>query len=117
MGPHNSYCRKENEPAYFRPAKRPFSSLTNEELQVLFEFRCSKVKLDPKGFWDDVRSVYWGEMIDKLHDLYELMLEIQSRYPKVEVIGKSGSNFDKMLPLDEAEWVLLNAKKYEKKSK
>lgn len=75
----------ETKPAFFRPENRRLIELTNEELQSLFELRASKIKLDPKGFWNNERIVYWADMIPKLADLYLVMLEIQSRYPEKEM--------------------------------
>jgi hypothetical protein len=76
---------RETDPAFFRPPERRLSELSNEELQALFEMRSSKVKIDPKGFWDNNKIVYWEMMWPKLMELYEVMLEIQSRYPKSEI--------------------------------
>lgn len=101
------------KPAFYRPTERRLLSLNNEELQQLFELRASKVKLDPKGFWDDNRIVYWDDMIPRLQALYEVMLEIQARYPWYEITGGKelfeklswGSRFRRMLPLLEAHWI------------
>lgn len=77
--------QRETEPAYFRPAVRRLKDLTNEELQQLYELRASKIKLDPEGFWGNLRIVYWRQTIPRIDDLYEVLLEIQSRYPKSEI--------------------------------
>jgi hypothetical protein len=86
---------RETDPAYFRPKTRRLKHLSNEELQQLFELRSSKIKVDPKGFWDNNQIVYWNEMIPKLDDLYEVLLEIQSRYPKSEIYA----NDSRLLPV------------------
>src|SRR4051794_14757158 len=76
---------RETDPAFFRPVERLLVDLTNEELQALFDLRASRVQLDPKGFWDNDKIVYWNAMIPKLRGLYLIMLEIQARYPKAEI--------------------------------
>lgn len=99
---------KEELPAWFRPAVRRYKDMTNEELQGLFELRASKVKLDPKGFWDDNRIVYWSTMIPVLASLYEIMLEIQSRYPASEMLYEGEARFwEPLLPVPEAGWLRL----------
>lgn len=99
---------RETEAAPYRPKDRKLVDLTNEEIQALFNMRASKVKLDPKGFWDCNKIVYWHEMIPLLMDLYEVMLEIQSRYPKSEICKYLGA-FD-LLPVP-AKWILQNGLK------
>jgi len=73
--------------------------MTNEELQALFELRASKVKMDPRGFWDCNKIVYWNDMIPRLLALYEIMLEIQARYPKDDICKYPGSYEPKLLPV------------------
>lgn len=89
---------KEMNKTFYRPEARPLAGLTNEELQLIFDLRAAKVKLDPKGFWDDNRLVSWFDMPKLLESLYEVMLEIQSRYPQREIYqGMKG-----ILPILEA---------------
>lgn len=94
---------REIESAFYRMNDRRLVNLSNEELQSLFELRAAKIKLDPKGFWDCNKTVYWHSMIPLLMDLYEIMLEIQSRYPKEE-ITRYPNAFD-LLPVP-AKWIL-----------
>src|SRR2546423_870118 len=101
--------KEETNSTFNRPKERRLSSLTNEELQQLFELRANKIKLDPKGFWDNNKIIYWGEMMPRLMALYEVMLEIQSRYPKEEIIKYNliGPYFNQLLPLNEKEYIEL----------
>jgi hypothetical protein len=109
---------RETKPAFYRPALRPLESLTNEELQAVYELRASKVKLDPKGFWDDNKIVYWNAMIPLLLALHEVLLEIQARYPHSEIVGRytdGGAYFDRLLPLNEPPWVEVALVEHERK--
>jgi hypothetical protein len=96
------------DPAYYRPTERRLSSLTNEELRAVYDVRAAKLReaLEPKGLWDDVRIVYWGSMIPRMQELYEVLLEIQSRYPKNEICRELDTGFYKeLLPVPEPEWM------------
>ena len=100
---------RETLPAFYRPSNRRLSELTNEELRQLFDLRAKKIyeELDPKGFWENNKIVYWHGMIPTLEALYEVMLEIQSRYPKNEIVKYSehGPYFNQLLPLNEEQWI------------
>lgn len=98
---------RETETAFYRPEIRRLVDLTNEELQMLFELRVSKIKIDPKGFWDDNKTIYWNQMFEPLMKLYEVLLEIQARYPKKEICeyGHEGPYFDKLIPLNEKQYI------------
>lgn len=90
--------KRELSPANHRPNTRRLSDLTNDELVLLFRKRAKEVadELDGHSFWDSEFIVYWGQFI-KLQDyLYEVMMEIQSRYPADEV-----KNLSRMLPVME----------------
>lgn len=69
-----------------RPKTRRYINLTNEELAVLFKVRAAKIAelLEPHTFWSNNRIVYWSQFAPLQEDLYEVMLEIQSRYPSKE---------------------------------
>lgn len=105
---------KEEDPAYFRPQHRPLKNLSNEELRALFDLRAQKVRdnLDPKGFWENNRIVYWSAMIPLLLSLYEIMVEIQARYPKREIYGSEGREYlnAELLPLLEPQYLALAVK-------
>ncbi len=105
---------RETTHAPFRLKDRFYVNLTNEELQLLFNHRASKVQLDPKGFWECDKIVYWSVMIPILMDLYEIMLEIQARYPRDEIMKYPGA-FD-LLPVP-VKWMLKNGLKELNKSK
>jgi hypothetical protein len=99
---------RETDPAFYRPESRPLQELTNEELQALFNLRASKIQLDPKGIWEDNRIVScWSSMIKSLEALYDIMLEIQARYPKSEVSKDNGRGayFQNLLPLNEEQYL------------
>lgn len=101
---------RETLPAFYRPKDRRLSELSNEELRQLFDLRATKVfdKLDPRGFWENNKIVYWNTMIPIIAALYETMLEIQSRYPKEEIDGSMGGPyFDQLLPLNEEPWISI----------
>lgn len=85
---------------------RPYRNLTNEEIQILFELRASKIKLDPKGLWDDIRKVACWSMISPMKALYEMMLEIQARYPQRECEG----NMDLLPDYDYSDPLKLRVK-------
>ena len=78
---------EENTPNFHRPITRRLKSLTNEELNQLFKLRASKIgnQLGSHGFWDNNKIVYWEQYRPLLIELYEVMLEIQSRFPKDKV--------------------------------
>ena len=107
---------KQNEPAFYRMKDRRLSNLSNEELQALFEIRAAKIKLDPKGLWDDNKMVSCWGLPAALMDLYEIMLEMQARYPKEEICkyadikdGRVRASKD-LLPVPE-KWANKNALK------
>lgn len=105
--------KRETISAFYRPANRRLMSLTNEELRSLFEMRAKKVEqhIDPNGFWDCNQIIYWNDMFEPLAALFEVMLEIQSRYPYEEVMGRDPTNgrggpfFTRMLPLANMLWI------------
>jgi len=80
-------CNRETRPSFHRPMARRLVDLTNDELALLFEYRAKAVASELKGhvFWDSRFIVYWDKFIRLQDELYEVMLEIQSRYPKAEV--------------------------------
>jgi hypothetical protein len=78
---------RELDKSFHRPETRRLVDLTNSELTLLFQRRAKELAeaLDGHIFWDNECIVYWNTFI-KLQDyLYEVMMEIQSRYPAKEV--------------------------------
>lgn len=82
-------AKRELGPADHRPTVRRLSDLTNSELVLLFRKRAEAVaeELDGHSFWDSRFIVYWNTFIELQDKLYEVMMEIQSRYPEKEVKG------------------------------
>lgn len=76
----------EYNDAPHRPKKRRLRTLTNDELCQLFEMRAKAVadKLRGHIFWESNRIVYWSAFSNLQARLYEVMMEIQSRYPEKE---------------------------------
>lgn len=87
---------RETHPHLHRPPVRRLSELDNTELQALFVLRSSRIAAELNGhqFWDNPRIVYWNKFLILQADLYEVMLEIQRRYPKDEIKG-----YELLLPL------------------
>lgn len=94
--------QRETDLVFYLSEYRILSELSNEELQLLFNSRAAKIKLD-ETFWDSDKTLYWNDLIPKLKALYEIMLEIQARYPKKEI--EEGDYFFTLLPLNEKQWV------------
>lgn len=78
---------RETNPNFHRPETRRLINLTNDELAQLFRLRAKVVadNLDGHSFWDDDRIVYWPKFTLLQDRLFEVMMEIQSRYPQKEV--------------------------------
>lgn len=85
-----SRISRETEPAEFRPETRWLIELDNTELALLFKHRAEAVHdaLNGHTFWSDDQTVYWSRFTPLQDDLFEIMLEIQSRYPKKEACGR-----------------------------
>lgn len=77
----------ELDPAPFRLITRRLVGLTNSELAMLFQKRANAVAEDLDGhvWWESPFLVYWNQFIELQDKLYEVMMEIQSRYPATEV--------------------------------
>lgn len=73
--------------AFHRPEIRRLADLTNNELVLLFRARAKELadELEGHTFWDSRFIVYWIRFIELQDYLYEVMMEIQSRYPEREV--------------------------------
>ena len=78
---------REIGPAYYRPKERRLIDLTNTELSLLFAKRAEDIRSKLKGhiWWDSSFITYWNKFLDLQDVLYEIMLEIQSRYPEHEI--------------------------------
>jgi hypothetical protein len=89
---------REIKEHFHRPSKRRLINLTNTELSLLFKLRADEIAKDLDGhvFWEDARIVYWDRFIDLQDALFEVMLEIQSRYPASEV-----KEWNRLLPVVE----------------
>jgi hypothetical protein len=89
---------RETKPSFHRPVTRRLINLTNDELSLLFKLRADEVADSLKGheFWDDNRIVYWNKFILLQDRLFEVMMEIQSRYPAKEV-----RDYQRLLPVME----------------
>jgi hypothetical protein len=61
--------------------------LTNDELALLFRKRAADVadNLDGHSMWESKYTVYWTQFTALQDKLYEVMMEIQSRYPRSDV--------------------------------
>ena len=115
---------RETKEAYYRPVNRRLISLSNEELRALLDIRAKKVHdtLDPKGFWECNQIVYWSAMFAPLLDLYEVMMEIQARYPFDEIgkyveEGKGGAYFTRMIPIPNAAWATVALNEFKRLNK
>lgn len=105
-----SSISRETAAAYYRTSERRLMHLTNEELKMLFEMRVDKVIGGiPLTYWENDLIISPDYAIKNLGALYEVMLEIQARYPKEQVIGNHGSGngpyFDKLLPVPEYDMI------------
>jgi len=78
---------RELDPAPHRPETRRLSDLTNSELTLLFNRRADAITkaLDGHAMWNSSFIVYWPRFLELQDKLYEVMMEIQSRYPEKEV--------------------------------
>jgi hypothetical protein len=78
---------RELDKSFHRPETRRLVDLTNSELTLLFQRRAKELAeaLDGHVFWDNECIVYWSTFIELQDYLYEVMMEIQSRYPAKEV--------------------------------
>jgi len=87
------------EPAPFRPVTRRLAGLTNSELVLLFRKRAAIVAEDLDGhvLWGSNFHIYWDRMMALQDQLYEIMMEIQSRYPAREIT----EDYDRTLPVME----------------
>ncbi len=103
---------REIEACYYRPELRRLINLSNEELRAIYDIRAAKVHyhLKPEGFWDNNQIIYWNSMMPAMTDLYEVLMEIQARYPISEV-GKHGFD-DRLLPVMEKHWVMAYLSRY-----
>ena len=81
-----SHFNRQLEPADHRPKTRRLSDLTNTELSLLFKHRSEKISSELEGhsFWESPHIVYWSRFDTLQESLFEVMMEIQSRYPKEE---------------------------------
>ncbi len=79
--------RQELDPAFFRPETRRLADLTNSELGLLFRKRSDTIAAALDGHTPTQGTDYtsWTQFISRQDALYEIMLEIQSRYPAEKV--------------------------------
>jgi len=91
---------RETKPAFFRLVTRRLVNLTNTELAMLFKLRAAEVEEALTGhvWWDCNKTVYWSRFMTLQDRLYEVMMEIQSRYPAREV-----REYNELLPVKESE--------------
>ena len=92
------YVIERMQPASYRPETRRLADLTNSELVLLFKKRADAVakELDGHSLWNSPFLVYWSKFMDLQDSLYEVMMEIQSRYPAREI-----SDWSRTLPVIE----------------
>lgn len=97
--------KKLLNPAPHRPETRRLAGLSNNELALLFKMRADAVakELDGHSLWNNPFLVYWTKFINLQDSLYEVMMEIQSRYsldPANEIVAWS-----RILPIMEPKEV------------
>lgn len=87
---------RETKDWFHRPKNRRLINLSNEELAELFKIRAKKIStgLKTHTMWDNNQIIYWSLYMKLQADLYEVMLEIQARYPANEV-----AHWQQLLPV------------------